>query len=437
MIGRLARKLLLAAASFAAAFPAHAEVQWLRSGAPLPDGFDYITVGTEANNVNAGTTLFVCRAAFQHGVYPGKVIGGKCDIGSGGREYTLSPYEMAAAGRGSYYWGRPGEAATPIVGGREGGRPLIICRAEHRSSPDGRTFVSHGMHSGRVIGSNCHIGYGGLEFIKSDYEVLYQSTTQAAAPARPAAPPALAPAPAQPAVVSSTEFGHRVALVIGNGDYRVANRLSNPTNDANDMAAVLRRLGFDVVEGKNLDRRAMDDAIREFGRKLDGADLALFFYAGHGLQVGGKNYLVPIDAKLERAGDLLLDTVDVGTVLAQMEGEKRVNLVFLDACRDNPLSRSLARSLATRSTSVGVGLAPIQSAVGTMIAYATRPESVAFDGEGRNSPFTTALLKHIATPGVDIGALMRRVRADVIAATREKQVPWDDSSLVGDVVLAR
>jgi hypothetical protein len=301
MIGRLARKLLLAAASFAAAFPAHAEVQWLRSGAPLPDGFDYITVGTEANNVNAGTTLFVCRAAFQHGVYPGKVIGGKCDIGSGGREYTLSPYEMAAAGRGSYYWGRPGEAATPIVGGREGGRPLIICRAEHRSSPDGRTFVSHGMHSGRVIGSNCHIGYGGLEFIKSDYEVLYQSTTQAAAPARPAAPPALAPAPAQPAVVSSTEFGHRVALVIGNGDYRVANRLSNPTNDANDMAAVLRRLGFDVVEGKNLDRRAMDDAIREFGRKLDGADLALFFYAGHGLQVGGKKLSRP-DRRQARAG---------------------------------------------------------------------------------------------------------------------------------------
>ena len=119
------------------------------------------------------------------------------------------------------------------------------------------------------------------------------------------------------------------------------------------MAAALRRLGFDVVEGRNLDRRAMDDAIREFGRKLERADLALFFYAGHGLQVNGKNYLVPVDAKLERAGDLALDTVDVATVLAQMEAEKRVNLVFLDACRDNPLSRSLARSLGTRSTSVG------------------------------------------------------------------------------------
>ena len=111
--------------------------------------------------------------------------------------------------------------------------------------------------------------------------------------------------------------------------------------------------------------------------------------------------------------------------------------MFLDACRDNPLSRSLARSLGTRSTSVGVGLAPIQSAIGTMITYATQPDNVALDGDGRNSPFTTALLKHIATPGVDVGALMRRVRADVIAATRERQVPWDHSSLVGDVLLAR
>jgi uncharacterized caspase-like protein len=196
-------------------------------------------------------------------------------------------------------------------------------------------------------------------------------------------------------------------------------------------------LGFDVVEGRDLDRRAMDDTIREFGRKLDRADLALFFYAGHGLQVGGKNYLLPVDAKLERAGDLALDAVDVSTVLAQMEAEKRVNLVFLDACRDNPLTRSLARSLGTRSGSVGTGLASIQSAIGTMIAYATQPDNVALDGDGRNSPFTAALLKHIATPGVDIGTVMRRVRADVVAATREKQVPWDHSSLMGDVVLAR
>ena len=237
--------------------------------------------------------------------------------------------------------------------------------------------------------------------------------------------------------VAGGDFRHRVALVIGNSNYAAVTQLRNPKNDAADMAAALRKLGFDVVEGTDVTRRGMDEVIRAFGRKLDGADLALFFYAGHGLQVGGRNYLVPIDAKLERAGDLALDAVDVGVVLAQMEAEKRVNLVLLDACRDNPLARSLARSMGTRSASVGQGLATIQSAIGTMIAYATQPENVALDGEGRNSPFTTALLKHIVTPGADITIVMRRVRADVIAATKEKQVPWDHSSLTGDVVLVQ
>ena len=231
-------------------------------------------------------------------------------------------------------------------------------------------------------------------------------------------------------------LGHRVALVIGNSKYLHATQLANPANDAADISQVLRKLGFDVIEGRDLDRRGMEDRIRAFGRKLEaGADLALLFYAGHGMQVGGRNYLVPVDAKLERSGDLTLDTIELGQILAQMEAEKRVNLVFLDACRDNPLARSFARSLGTRSASVGSGLAQVQSAIGTMIAYATQPDNVALDGEGRNSPFTTALLKYIATPKLEIGSIMKRVRADVIATTREKQVPWDHSSLVGDVIL--
>lgn len=232
-------------------------------------------------------------------------------------------------------------------------------------------------------------------------------------------------------------FRRRAALVIGNGNYRFAPQLTNPANDAGDMSAALRQLGFDVVEGKNLDRRGMDDVIRTFGSKLERADLAVFFYAGHGLQVAGKNYLVPVDARLERPGDLALDAVEVGVVLAQMEAEQRVNLIFLDACRDNPLARSLARSLGTRSTSVGQGLASIQSALGTMIVYATQPDNVALDGEGRNSPFTAALLNHIADSGVDIATVVRRVRAEVVTATKQKQVPWDHSSLIGDVMLAR
>jgi uncharacterized caspase-like protein len=261
------------------------------------------------------------------------------------------------------------------------------------------------------------------------------TVTTPSAPSASAAPPPPPPPPA--AVEPPSGRGGRVALVIGNGAYRHATTLPNPGNDARDIARSLRGLGFDVVEGIDLEKHGMEAKIREFGRKLDRADLALFFYAGHGLQVADKNYLVPVDAKLERPGDLTLDTVTVDDVLAQMESERRVNLVLLDACRDNPLARSLASSLGTRSTSVGSGLAAIQSAVGTMIVYATQPKNVAMDGEGRNSPFTAALLKHIHTPGLEIGALMKRVRADVYQATRQRQLPWDHSSLIGDVVLAR
>jgi hypothetical protein len=212
--------------------------------------------------------------------------------------------------------------------------------------------------------------------------------------------------------------------------------LNNPGNDAADIAAVLRRIGFDVIEGRDLDRRSMEENIRAFGEKLDHAKIALFFYAGHGLQVSGRNYLVPVDAKLQRPGDLSLDTLDLNIVLSQMEAQRRTNLIFLDACRDNPLARSFATTLgATRSAAVGRGLASVQSGVGTMIGFATQPDAVALDGRGRNSPFSAALLKHITSPGVDVSVMMRRVRNDVLEATGGRQVPWDHSSLTEAVVL--
>ena len=235
----------------------------------------------------------------------------------------------------------------------------------------------------------------------------------------------------------AAQAAERVALVLGNGSYAHATRLPNPPNDAADMAKALRDIGFDVVDGADLDRRGMEERIRAFGDRLGDAKVALFFYAGHGMQVGGKNYLIPTDAKLQKPGDLAFDAIDVQVVLAQMEAQQRVNLVFLDACRDNPLARSFASTLgsASRSASVGRGLASIQSAVGTMIAFATQPDAVALDGGGRNSPFTSALLKHIREPGVDIAVTMRRVRTDVLAATNQQQVPWDHSSLTDAVVL--
>ena len=240
------------------------------------------------------------------------------------------------------------------------------------------------------------------------------------------------------ALIAPSAFAaDRVALVIGNGAYAHATQLPNPPNDAADMAKALRDIGFDVVDGIDVDRRAMEERIRAFADRLGSAKVALFFYAGHGMQVAGKNFLIPIDAKLQKPGDLAFDAVDVQVVLAQMEAAQRVNLVFLDACRDNPLARSFASTLgsASRSASVGRGLASIQSAVGTMIAFATQPDAVALDGGGRNSPFTAALLNHIREPGIDIAVTMRRVRVDVLAATNQQQVPWDHSSLTDAVVL--
>lgn len=225
----------------------------------------------------------------------------------------------------------------------------------------------------------------------------------------------------------------RVALVIGNGRYTATTPLNNPSNDASDVARALRGIGFEVVEGLDLSKRDMEGKIREFSRKLSGARIALFFYAGHALQVDGQNYLLPTDTKLEQAGDLPFDTIDLQVVFRQMETQTQINLVIIDACRDNPLARNFQR--LTRSASVGRGLATVRSPIGSMIAFATEPGNVALDGDGRNSPFTTALLKHIATPGLDISVLMRRIRADVISATNRQQVPWDHSSLVDSVVL--
>ena len=223
--------------------------------------------------------------------------------------------------------------------------------------------------------------------------------------------------------VTFAQAERRVALVIGNSGYEHAPKLANPLNDAQGMSEKLEQLGFDVTTGTDLTLNGMRQTIREFVGKLDNVDLALFFYAGHGLQVKGENYLVPIDAKLGSYLDLEFEAVPANLVLNAMEHNTKVNLVFLDACRDNPLAESLARSMGTRSGSVGRGLAKIGSGVGTLISFATQPGNVALDGSGKNSPFTTALLEHLGTPGQDITRDLIMVRRDVLAATNGKQVP--------------
>jgi len=221
----------------------------------------------------------------------------------------------------------------------------------------------------------------------------------------------------------------RVALVVGNSAYKNTAPLKNPSNDAVDMAGTLRRLGFEVIDGTDLSKREMEKRIRTFADKLQGADVGLFFYAGHGLQVDGRNFLAPVDATLRSDTDLDFEAIELNLVLKQLERNSRVSIVFLDACRDNPLATNLA--LASRSVSIGRGLAQVEKAVGMMIAFATQPGNVALDGEGRNSPFTAALLRHIGSEGASINDVMIDVRRDVLETTNGKQVPWENSSLTG------
>jgi hypothetical protein len=227
----------------------------------------------------------------------------------------------------------------------------------------------------------------------------------------------------------------RVALVIGNAAYLNTTPLNNPSNDAQDVAGALKRLGFDVVEGRDLDKRSMERLIRQYGTKLAGADVALFYYAGHGLQVGGQNFLVPTDARLASEGDVDFEGLPLNLVIKQMEREAKTSLVILDACRDNPLARNLARTMGTRSTSIGQGLAEVRTGVGTLIAFSTQPGYVALDGTGRNSPYTEALLKYVEVPGKDVSAVLVEVRNDVLKSTSGKQVPWEHTSLTGQVYL--
>ena len=208
-------------------------------------------------------------------------------------------------------------------------------------------------------------------------------------------------------------------------------KLFNTINDATDMAAALKKVGFQVVEGFDLDKAATDRKIRDFATALTGAEAGIFFYSGHGLQVGGQNYIVPIDAELSTVAALELEMVRLETVHRIMERLTTTNILFLDACRNNPLARNLARAMGARGVEVGRGLAPVQSGVGTLISFSTQPDNVALDGTGRNSPFTGSLVKHMAGSSDDLGSLLIEVRNDVVKETQGRQVPWEHTALTG------
>jgi hypothetical protein len=241
------------------------------------------------------------------------------------------------------------------------------------------------------------------------------------------------------AIVASSSVARadkRVAFVVGNGAYRNVATLPNPPVDATAMAATLRNVGFDVVEGVNLTRNAMTEKLLDFGQRAQGADIALFYYAGHGIAINGVNYLLPVDADIKSEMDVKLGAaINVDVTLDQTMADAKVKLVFLDACRDNPFAARI-RSASTRSVNVQAGLAEMKSGEGTLIAFATGPGQTALDGDaGRNSPFTRALIAHVTQPGVEIQQAMTEVRAQVSEETKKAQLPWGHTNLIGSVYL--
>ena len=227
-------------------------------------------------------------------------------------------------------------------------------------------------------------------------------------------------------VAGTVDPNIRQALVIGNSEYRHAGRLRNPVNDAKAIGSTLQQLGFEVTTLLDADQRKMERAIRDFGDELRSRrGVGLFYYAGHGMQFDGENYLLPTDINPSTEDDVRYDAVPLGKMLAQMRAaDNAMNVVILDACRNNPFSRSFR--------TFSPGLAQVNAAAGTFISFATAPGQVAADGDGNNGLFTGKLLEHLRTPGLKIEEVFKRTTADVYTASNERQAPWVQYSVIGD-----
>src|SRR3954462_4947872 len=226
----------------------------------------------------------------------------------------------------------------------------------------------------------------------------------------------------------------RVALVLGNSAYQNVARLPNPANDGAVIASALKNAGFDVVDSRHdLPAAETRRALREFADRARDADIALVYYAGHGIEVDGTNYLIPVDAKLERDTDVYDEALSLDRVLLAIEPAKILRLVILDACRDNPFSKAMKRTVASRA--IGQGLAKVEpTSPNMLIAYSAKAGSTAADGDGKNSPFTVALSKHLTTPGLDVRRAFGFVRDDVLKITNNRQEPFVYGSLGGEDV---
>src|SRR6266702_2481786 len=224
----------------------------------------------------------------------------------------------------------------------------------------------------------------------------------------------------------------RVALVLGNSAYQNVAQLTNPANDSAKIAATLKDAGFDVVDSRHdLPAAETRRALRDFADRARDADIAVVYYAGHGIEVDGANYLIPVDAKLERDTDVYDEALSLDRVLIAIEPARKLRLVILDACRDNPFAKTMERTVASRA--IGQGLAKVEpSSPNVLIAYSAKAGSTAVDGDGKNSPFTSALSKHLTTPGLDVRRAFGYVRDDVLKNTGNRQEPFVYGSLGGE-----
>jgi hypothetical protein len=226
---------------------------------------------------------------------------------------------------------------------------------------------------------------------------------------------------------------NRVALVVGNSAYAKVPSLPNPAHDAQDVSAALMRLGFTVTTATDADFDGMRRALLEFGRTARNADMAVFYFAGHGVEINGSNWLLPTDVELKSDVDASTEAIGLQAAMQAVATAKTLGLVILDACRNNPFQSVMRRSNAARSVQI-LGLAPVEPADNVLVAYAARDGTVAADGAGRNSPYTAALLRHIETPGLEVDFLFRNVRDDVMAATNNEQQPFVYGSLSSDEI---
>jgi tetratricopeptide (TPR) repeat protein len=236
-----------------------------------------------------------------------------------------------------------------------------------------------------------------------------------------APPPQVAKTTALPASTPTNE--KRVALVIGNGTYATVPVLRNPPNDARAVATALRQAGFTSVQLElDLNRDKLLDALKKFAAEVEGADWAVLYFAGHGIEVSGTNWLIPVDAALKTDRDVEFEAVSLDRIMTTVESVKKLGIVILDACRDNPFAAKMRRTIGRRS--IGRGLASIEPRRGTLVAYAAKHGETALDGKGANSPFASALVKRLRTPGLEVNKLFRLVRDDVLAATNNEQEPY-------------